>query len=104
MGRDRAIRESLHWDMWGRCSICQQLAAPCISESCPETDNITVLKFFVKHKRQKSAGRPKGIVQLAGSKEHTQFGHVVPMVDRALLVAILEEHVFKSTTELLYHQ
>ena len=45
--RDRAIGESSDWNMRGGCSICQQLAAPRISDTNPETENTTVLKFCV---------------------------------------------------------
>ena len=45
--RDRAIGEASDWNMWGCCSICQQLAAPHISGTNPETENTTVLKLCV---------------------------------------------------------
>ena len=45
--RDRSIGESSDWNMWGGCSICQQLAGPRISDADPETENTAVLKFCV---------------------------------------------------------
>lgn len=48
MRRDWAIGESLDWNMRRSCSICQQLATPCISGTHPETDDATVLKLYVK--------------------------------------------------------
>jgi hypothetical protein len=102
MGRDWAISGFPHWNIRGRCSIRQQLAAPCVSEHIPDTDSITVLKFCVKDKRQQCqldvrAGERSG----ANSKLRTQIGHVVQVVYLTLRDTALEEQVLGPTTELL---
>ena len=55
--RDWAIGEPFDWNMWGCCSICQQLAAPRISGTNPETENITVLKLCVAVRSRVCAGK-----------------------------------------------
>ena len=58
--RDRAIGEPFDRNCWCSCSICQQLAAPRISSTNPETENTTVLKLCVavrsgREEQQRSA-------------------------------------------------